>query len=150
MMPLLDITISLPTMASVSEGDGTVEVCATFSGATSQNFVLVKIFTGDSSPGKWDMLIKISKSIFYRIVVSAVAGSDYEQVSAPLTFPTGSVAGDMQCVNISIVDDVVFEGDETFTVTLTVTTSGVMERNTVTIVTIRDDDRKRDLISVYS
>ena len=131
-------------MASVSEGDGTVEVCAAFSGATSQNFVLVRLSTSDSSPGKWDicMLNKISKSSFYCIVVSADSGSDYEQVSAPLTFPTGSVAGDMQCVNISIVDDVVFEGDETFTVTLTVTTPGVMEGNTLTIVTIRDDDRK--------
>ena len=75
-------------------------------------------------------------------IVSAVAGSDYEQISAPLTFPTGSVAGDMQCVNISIVDDFLFEGDETFTVSLTVTTPGVMEGNTSTTVTIRDDDRK--------
>ena len=48
----------------------------------------------------------------------------------------------MQCVNISIVDDDVFEGDETFTVTLTVTTPGVMVGNTVTTVTIIDDDRK--------
>ena len=66
---------------------------------------------------------------------------DHEQISAPLTFPTGSVAGDMQCVNISIVDDVVFEGDDTFTLTLTVTTPGVMEGNTVTIV-FRDGRRK--------
>ena len=48
----------------------------------------------------------------------------------------------MHCVNISIVDDFLFEGDETFTVTLTVATPGVMEGNTITTVTIRDDDRK--------
>ena len=42
----------------------------------------------------------------------------------------------MWCVNISIVDDDVFEGDETFTVTLTVITPGVIEGNTITTVTI--------------
>ena len=79
----------------------------------------------------------------------AVAGPDYEPISSHLTFPTGSVAGDMLCVNISIVNDVLFEGDETFTVLLTVNTAGVSEGNAVTIVTIRDDDCKLFCVVIF-
>ena len=44
-------------MVSVPERDGTVEMCATFSGATSQNFIQVRISNGDSSPGIKGLLV---------------------------------------------------------------------------------------------
>jgi hypothetical protein len=37
-----------------------------------------------------------------------------------VVFPAGTSNGAMQCVNITITDDSAVEGDETFTVSLTV------------------------------
>ena len=51
-------------------------------------------------------------------------------------FPAESTS--MQCINITIIDDSVFEGDETFTLTIEVTTPDVTEGNTTTTVTITE------------
>ena len=44
------VTISLPTMVGVTEGDGTVEVCATISTASDVP-INITLTTNDSSPG---------------------------------------------------------------------------------------------------
>ena len=64
--------------------------------------------------------------------------SDYTLDTTTLIFPAEST--DMQCADITITDDDVFEGDETFTVTIDVTTPGVKEGNNMTTVTITDND----------
>ena len=64
--------------------------------------------------------------------------SDYTLDTTALTFPAEST--DMQCANITITDDDAFEGDETFTVTIDVTTFDVREDNTMTTVTISADE----------
>ena len=70
-------------------------------------------------------------------VVSAVAGPDYTMSSSALFFPAGSTDGTMdQCIDVDISNDQVIEGDETFTVGLTVITPGVMEGNNMTTITI--------------
>lgn len=74
------------------------------------------------------------------MLTAAVAGSDYTSTSINLVFLVGSPADAMQCVNVTIVDDDMFEGEETFAVVLTVITSRVMEGITVTTVTITDDE----------
>ena len=54
------------------------------------------------------------------IIVSAMADDDYTPISSfPLEFPAGSNANDTQCVNISVLDNNIFEEVETFTVELT-------------------------------
>ena len=45
------------------------------------------------------------------------------------------------------MDDALFEGDETFTVGLTVVTSGVMTGDDTTTVTITDDEGIHKIIS---
>ena len=72
------------------------------------------------------------------IIVSAVAGRDYITMSdSSLEFPVGAVNGDMsQCLTVIVTNDEIIEGDETFTVILTVNTAGVMVGNTETTVTI--------------
>ena len=72
------------------------------------------------------------------IIVSAVAGMDYITTSdSSLEFPVGAVNGDMsQCLTVMVTNDMIIEGDETFTVTLTVNTAGVMVGNAETTVTI--------------
>ena len=57
---------------------------------------------------------------------TAIAGSDYVAVSETLVFPTGSVDGNSECINITITNDEIFEAEETFTVTLTVITADVL------------------------
>ena len=62
-------------------------------------------------------------------------------MSSPLTFPATTSTGDaMQCINVSITDDSVFEESETFTVTVTTTTPRVTLGNDNTTVTIIDNE----------
>ena len=69
--------------------------------------------------------------------VSAVAGTDYTAVPpSSLVFPTESTGTMDQCIDVTVTNDEVIEGDETFTVGLTVNTPVVMEGNTMTTVTI--------------
>ena len=66
-------------------------------------------------------------------------------MSSLLTFPaTTSSAAAMQCINVSITDDSVFEEPETFTVTVTTTTPGVTLGNDNTTVTITDNEGQYD------
>ncbi len=52
-------------------------------------------------------------------IYHAVAPADYTSMSAEvLTFPVGSANGDMQCRNITIIDDHSLEPPENFTVTI--------------------------------
>ena len=43
-------------------------------------------------------------------------GSDYTSIIEDAPFPAGSTSGDMQCVNISIIDDFAYEKNESFSV----------------------------------
>ena len=57
-------------------------------------------------------------------------------MTTTLTLPAGS---NMQCIDITITDDDMLEGDETFTVSLTGNPTGVTLTNAMTTVTITDD-----------
>ena len=57
-----------------------------------------------------------------------------------LYFTAGSSNGAMQCINVTIVDSLTVEEDETFTVTLTTASSVVVLRNDVTTVHITDTE----------
>ena len=61
-------------------------------------------------------------------------------MSSNPVFPTNSTDGAMQCRTVTIIDNAAYELNETFTVTLTVNTAGVMVGNTGTTVTIVDDE----------
>ena len=69
-----------------------------------------------------------------------MAGTDYTMNSLSLEFPAGSEAAEVQCMNVAILDDTLFEEDETFTVGLTVMTSDVMTGNDTTTITITEND----------
>ena len=74
---------------------------------------------------------------------------DFLPRSRSYTFPTGSVDGATQCFTITLVDDLLLEGDENFSVDLTVNTAGVIEGNTITTVIIIDDEGKFDYVYCY-
>ena len=57
--------------------------------------------------------------------MSFSAGSDLEMVSQVLIFSSGALVGDLQCVDITILNDTDVERDDVFNVTLTTTDSNV-------------------------
>lgn len=61
-----------------------------------------------------------------------------------LTFPANSSSGDMECLNVTIIEDTLLEGDETFTVSLELLTigKGVQLGNSVVVVSIVDNEGK--------
>ena len=68
-----------------------------------------------------------------------VAGSDYGAGLLQATFPIGSMEGGTSCVNISILQDLVLEGDHSFGVQVTSATPSVVmvgmpSEETVTIL----------------
>ena len=72
------------------------------------------------------------------------AGTDYVAEPLQATFPTSSMEGDISCVNISILQDLVLEGDHEFGVevnsaTPSVVMLGMPSEETVTIL----DDESR-------
>ena len=71
---------------------------------------------------------------------ATVAGSDYVAVSDDsLMFLTSSVNDATQCIDITIGNDGILEAEETFTVTLTISTTNVALGVATTTVTITDD-----------
>ena len=53
-----------------------------------------------------------------------------------MTFPSGSETGAMQCVNITIVDNVAFEKDEEFSVSVTAAEEGVAINSSLATATV--------------
>ncbi len=146
--------MSLPTELDVNEVNGTVTVCAMLSlspsmGTTTRTAadIFIMLETMDNTSGRAEEvpcggMLNVALEM---CLVSAVAGSDYSEVETMmLTFPAGSMDGDdmTQCTDVNITDDSYFEGDETFTVTLTLLTTdqGVTTGNDMTTVTIIDDE----------
>ena len=82
--------------------------------------------------------------------MSIAAGSDLVMVSKELTFSSGAPIGDLQCVDITILNDTDVECDDVFNVTLTTTDSSVdiVEGYGVATVTIERD--AADGVLLYS
>ena len=73
--------------------------------------------------------------------MSAEAGLDFDTATLLLEFPAGDGDGIMRCVN-PVVDDAALESDETFSVTLTLTTGNASIGINETFITIVDNDSK--------
>ena len=56
-----------------------------------------------------------------------------------LVFTAGTINGTLQCINVAIIDDLLVEPNETFTVTLT-SNSVVELGDNLTTITITDND----------
>ena len=126
-------------MLSVAEEGGTVQVCATLTTPISIGAgVTVTLATSD---GTGTMLKHSTIHFQCASFAAAIAGSDYVSVSMDVVFPAGTSNGDMQCIDVTIIDDSEMEGDETFTVALTTSSPVVMTLgNAVTTITITDND----------
>ena len=74
------------------------------------------------------------------------ASSDYTSVTTMLTFNAGNTN---QTVMLPIIDNMVEEVTESFTVSLTTGDSAVMLNPSTTTVTIEDDDSKLCIVHMY-
>ena len=69
-------------------------------------------------------------------------GKDYYPVSSALRFPTSSRNGSQVCVNVTVVDDPVLEGTESFNVYLTTSDSNAKLLSDLLEIIIQDNDGK--------
>ena len=69
------------------------------------------------------------------------ANADYQSISTTLTFNMADSMVQEMCVNVSLVDDSIFEDDESFVVSLHVEHSAVSIHIQETTVTIEDNDQ---------
>jgi hypothetical protein len=104
-----------PSSYSVAENAGAAKVTIARTGSTA-NELTVHIATSDGT---------------------ATAGSDYTAVDENVTLGAGVASLD---VSIPLLDDQVYEPDETFTVTLSSPTGAVLTAPTTATVTITDND----------
>ena len=77
--------------------------------------------------------------------ITALSDTDFDSLSTTRTFSAGDGNTATACGDISILDDVLIEGDQNFTVTLSLVTTNMgvtLGSLTTTTVTIRDDDSK--------
>ena len=74
------------------------------------------------------------------LLYAASAGVDYDAITTSRTFLYVSMNGDMECANVTIIDDNALELDETFTVTLNTSEPTVTLDTNATTITITDDD----------
>ncbi|HEY2840404.1 MAG TPA: Calx-beta domain-containing protein [Pirellulales bacterium] len=107
----------------------------------SVNDISVNEGNSDSTAGNF--LVSLSNpsyqdvSVDYTFApVTATAGVDYQAVDGTVTIPAGQTSAP---VNVSILGDTVFEGDETFTISLQNPQGGTLDKSTGT-ATIVDDD----------
>jgi formylglycine-generating enzyme required for sulfatase activity len=77
---------------------------------------------------------------------TATAGSDYTAASGPLSWSSGD--GREKCFEVAITDDVVGEGTETFSVSLSDAAGVNLGARSEVKVTISDDDNIIDTVSV--
>ena len=66
------------------------------------------------------------------------AGEDYIGIDTMLTFPNPSNSGSKSCVNITIINDMVVESNETFSAILSTSDPNVRLQNNVSVITIVD------------
>ena len=114
-----NVTLQEPVYM-VNESDAYVMVCAELTKGVLERSVTVYLSTFDGT---------------------AVTPGDYtSKASYPLTFSAGSPVGITQCANISIIDDLVVEPDQYFTVSLTTTDPVYITPISLAQVVIDDND----------
>lgn len=104
----------------VNESDGYVIVCAILTEGVLERDITVYLSTMDDT---------------------AFAPGDYTSVvNYPLVFFTGDPVGSEQCVNITIIDDLVVEPDQSFSVSLTSSDPVYFTPTSQASVVIADND----------
>ena len=130
----------VPSLLRVGEGDGTIQVCATLSIIEDlERNIAIAITTSDNTGMCISILLFVANSSICN-VITAIADYDFLRTSSNEVFTSGSTNNSMRCSVISIIDDDALEGNQTFRVTLSTLDPNVMLGNSITTVTIMDND----------
>ena len=75
---------------------------------------------------------------------TATADADYATATMNLTFTANVLNGTIKCLNVSIIEDFLVEGDEIFTVNVSLlnTDNGITLENDIATVVITDNEGK--------
>ena len=124
------------------ENNGTIKVCAFIKRGEFEVITTVEVFSSD---GNGNAEIDINKSFNFMVQILASSPEDYAAlVLHPLTFREGQSHkhNNMQCVDIPIVNDELYEGNESFEVEIFTNYSSVIVNKSFAFVIIIDDDGK--------
>lgn len=86
------------------------------------------------------------------IIAATFDNGDFDYLSIPLTFAPGSGDGALMCFPVEVVSDNKAEGEEEFSITITMVTAGASLSlgNNVTTVILTDDDGTLHFIKLCS
>ena len=135
------------TSYTTAEDGGAVEVCAVVVEGELERSAEVSISTVDGSATGQLVLCTFSiLSGMSRYWSSLSGGEDYTSITMVLTFDGSNTRG---CSDVPITDDVIYEDDETFSVTLTTGDGDVTLEPDSGVVTITDEDGGLSYIHVF-
>ena len=126
-----------------------MSVCVEIAGVPSggaESDIVVTLNAFDNTAGKlWIVLLRpcLNDRIMISLNTSLVEGDDYvspDPLTVVFAADVGIVSGSTACATITIVDDLVVETDESFSVTITSSDPPLRYSTSVTVVTITDND----------
>ena len=98
----------------------------------------------DESAGALDVVLELSNSSSSPVSVTiqssdvtALAGTDYTAISQTVVIPANQIT---ETVSVSIINDTLYEGDETFTLQISDPVNANLSTTTAAVVTIDEDD----------
>ena len=102
------------------------------------NFIITPNADSDAI-GMYICIVKSDGGVLIHVTFFLAGGEDFslEQINIIVSPPDGS-----QCSEVTIVNDAVREGEETFSVTISSSDDAVRLGSSTAIVTIQDDDGK--------
>ena len=129
------MTLSIPIVKSISEGNDKIQVCATLMALEDTKTEFTFSMTTMDGTGTSHH----NNNVFI-LYFTAFSGYDYVAASHVHIFISGSRTGDTRCVDITIIDNKVLERNKTFFLTLTVQHPRIILGNAISIITIMDNE----------
>ena len=137
----ITVTISSPTNASIS--DATASLTITDDDA-APSLSIADAASSDESAASTSLTVSLSAASAKTITVdyatsdgTATAGSDYTATSGTLTFAAGDTS---KTIDVAVLGDTTFEGDETVTITISNPSNASISDATATFTISEDDD----------
>jgi hypothetical protein len=138
------VEFSVPDMANITESDSSLTVCITMTTNPPWGIIAKEVTLLLSTEDGTGILLSLYFCMYlnYFMHAATVGDEDFSQFSMPVKFIRGSGSGALMCRSIIVLDDDAIEGEENFTVTLTLLTSGASLRtgNDALSVTLTDID----------
>lgn len=137
----ITVTISSPTNASISDATATLTIT---DDDAAPSLSIADAASSDESAVSTSLTVSLSAASAKTITVdyatsdgTATAGSDYTATSGTLTFAAGDTS---KTIDVAVLADTTFEGDETVTITISNPSNASISDATATFTITEDDD----------